>query len=120
MAQHPEPPGGGYPQTPPPGGGYYQAPRQARPTNTLAIVSLVTSFFFAPAGLICGIIARRQIRDTGEQGDGLALAGIIISAVQIVIGVLALIFMILVFAGFLAVGSQIPDYLPSPEPFPTS
>ncbi len=31
-----------------------------------------------PPGLILGIVARKQIRQTGEDGDGLALAGIIV------------------------------------------
>lgn len=58
----------------------------------MAIIALVASFVFAPAGLICGIIARGQIRETKEQGDGMALAAILISAVTIVIWLVAVIF----------------------------
>jgi hypothetical protein len=54
-----------------------------RPTNTLAILALVMAFAFPPAGLVLGIIARKQIRETGEEGDGLALAGIIIGAIAL-------------------------------------
>lgn len=53
----------------------------SRPTNSLAIVSLVLAFVFAPAALVTGIIARRQIRRTHEDGDGLALAGIIVGGI---------------------------------------
>ena len=53
----------------------------ARPTNTLAILSLVLAFVFAPAGLVTGIMARRQIKRTHEDGDGLALAGIIVGGI---------------------------------------
>ena len=53
----------------------------SRPTNSLAIVSLVLAFVFAPAALVTGIIARRQIRRTGEDGAGLALAGIILGGI---------------------------------------
>ena len=55
----------------------------ARPTNTLAIVSLVLIFVFTPAALVTGIIARKQIRQTGESGDGMALAGVICGAISI-------------------------------------
>ena len=54
----------------------YGAP-MIMPTNTLAILALVFAFLFAPVGIILGHMARRQIRQTGEQGDGLALAGMI-------------------------------------------
>jgi hypothetical protein len=56
----------------------------ARPTNGLAIAALVCSlagFLIAisfPVGAIMGHIARRQIQQTGEQGDGMALAAIIV------------------------------------------
>jgi len=100
----------------PPGGGYYPPPPQGRPTNTLAIVALVCAFVFAPAGLVCGILARKQIKQTGEQGDGMALAGIVISAAQMAIGILAIIFIII--AAVMAVEAV--DNLPSPSPFPTS
>ncbi len=106
----PQPAGSYYPPPPPPG----------RPTNTMAIVSLVCAFVFAPAGLVCGFIARKQIKLSGEDGDGLALAGIIISAIQIVIGILAIIFVVLAFAGLIAAGNDIVDNLPSPSPLPTS
>lgn len=70
---------GGYPQQVPgqPGFGY----PMRRPTNAMAIVALVLGLTVPPGGLICGIIARKQIKETGEEGDGLALAGLIIGAV---------------------------------------
>lgn len=102
---------------PPPQGGYYPPPPpQGPPTNTMAIISLVLAFVFAPAGLILGFIARKQIKETGEGGAGLALAGIIISIVQIVAGILALIFFII----FFVVLVDSVNNLPSPSPFPTS
>lgn len=79
------PPAYGAPSGPP---GYptypaYPTP-QAAPTNGLAIASLVCSLaglvvgISAPVGAVLGHIARRQIRERGEQGDGMALAGIIV------------------------------------------
>lgn len=64
------------------------------PTNTLAILSLVFAFVFAPAGLVLGVVARRQIGRTREDGAGLALAGIIVGAVFTAIWVLMIIGMV--------------------------
>jgi len=62
----------GYPGYPPQGYGV------APPTNAMAIVSLVFAFVFPPLGIVFGVIARRQTKQTGEQGEGIALAGLII------------------------------------------
>jgi uncharacterized membrane protein len=69
----------------------YGQPPQSQKTNLLAILSLVGAFVFPLAGLILGIIALKQIKQTGEQGRGLALAGIIISAVYMVVVVIIMI-----------------------------
>jgi hypothetical protein len=81
------PPGYGPGYGPPPG-----YPAWRRPTNTMAILALVMAFVFAPAGLVLGIVARRQIRETGEEGDGLALAGIIVGAIATAFFALAIVF----------------------------
>ncbi len=59
--------------------------------NVLSIVGFVLSFFIAIAGLICSIIARKQIRESGEQGMGLATAGMIISIVSMVLSFLGIV-----------------------------
>ncbi|MFO7162347.1 MAG: DUF4190 domain-containing protein [Mycolicibacterium hassiacum] len=46
--------------------------------NGLAIASLVTAFVVPVVPIVLGHIARAQIRRTGQDGDGLALAGLII------------------------------------------
>lgn len=78
------------PQQYPPYGSYgYPQPTR---TNGLAIASLVLAFFCSIAGLICGIIALNQINQRPhEQGRGLAIAGIVLSSVFIVVGVVWLI-----------------------------
>ncbi len=73
-----------------------------RPTNGLAIAALVVAFVLAPAGIVLGVVARKQIRQTGEEGDGLALAGIVVGAVITGIYVLMLLFL---FAAFSAASS---------------
>lgn len=70
---------GGYGQYGQPG--YGAPPGQAPGTNVLAILSLVFAFVFAPAGIVFGHIARRQIRQSGEQGAQLATWGLGLSYV---------------------------------------
>jgi hypothetical protein len=86
-----------YPPYPP----YAPAP----PTNGLAIAALVcgvggfvVGVSFIPA-IICGHLARAQIRRTGEQGGGMALAGLIIGYVGIAL------FAVLV-AAFIVIASK--------------
>ncbi|MFY1675027.1 DUF4190 domain-containing protein [Plantactinospora sp. WMMB334] len=79
-------PGPGEPQDPQgfpaqPSPGYYGQPERRSGTNVLAILSLVFAFVFAPAGIVLGHLARRQIRQTGEQGGQLATWGLILSYV---------------------------------------
>lgn len=95
----------GQQQSPPPGyvqPPYGQQPYSAYPpqpgTNVLAIVAIISAFFIPIAGIICGHIARKQIRETGEQGDGLALTGLIVgyvfTAIIVVIIVIYIIFFV--------------------------
>ena len=62
--------------------------------NTLAIVGFVLSFFTSLVGLILSIIGYKQTKESGEKGNGFALAGIIISAVSIGLGIIAFIIII--------------------------
>jgi hypothetical protein len=83
------------PSYPPPQPGPYAV---ARPTNTLAIVSLVigiASYVALPvvgaiAAIILGHVARGQIRRTGEGGSGYALAGLILGYVHLAIAVIVI------------------------------
>jgi hypothetical protein len=64
-----------------------------QPLNTLAVTSLVCAFIPGIpwfAAVITGLIARRQIRETGERGDGMAAAGIIIGAFFLIASLLYL------------------------------
>ena len=69
-------------------------------TNVLAIVSLVSAFFVSLAAIITGHIALSQIKKTGEQGRGLAIAGLIIGYVGLVIGIIVIIFWAVALATF--------------------
>ena len=99
---------------PVPTGPLYEPGARRGQTNTLAVVSLATgigSFFahiipgvggftVALIAVVTGFMARKQIRETGEQGMGMATAGMIIGIVHLallILLVIALIFAIFVF-----------------------
>jgi hypothetical protein len=85
-----------------PYGAGYGAPQR---TNPLAIVSLVCSLaglvtcISAPVGIVLGHIAKRQIRQTGEQGAGLATAGLWAGYIITGLGLLFVAFWIVVIVG---------------------
>jgi len=90
-------------------------PITAGQTNTLAVVSLVSAIG-APFGHLIGVggitliivsivtghMARSQIKKTGESGDGLAIAGLIISYVHLALTVLVVIFFFGLIFAFIA------------------
>lgn len=68
-------------------------------TNPLAIASFALSLsgltiFAQIAGIITGHLALKQIKETNEEGNGLAKAGLIISYVMVGVSVLAFLFFI--------------------------
>ncbi|MDR1513715.1 MAG: DUF4190 domain-containing protein [Propionibacteriaceae bacterium] len=73
-----------------------------RGTNTLAILALVFSIIASVVGLILGYVARSQIRRSGENGAGLALAAIIIGWIEVGLIAAGLIFYVVVLAAALA------------------
>jgi Domain of unknown function (DUF4190) len=100
-----QPPATGY-VVPPGYGQPYQLPYAPAPkTNGLAIASLVTSIvalsFCTPLafiGAIMGHAARRQIRERGEDGDGLALAGIVVGWIGVGLVIVLIAFIALIAA----------------------
>jgi hypothetical protein len=90
--------------------------QSATETNALAIVSLVfgvIGWTLMPlignvVAIICGHIARGQIRQSGgsQQGDGLALAGLILGYLGLAVGV-AVVLMIIFGIGIIAVISAL-------------
>lgn len=89
-----------------------QAP-QVKPTNTYATLSLVMSILgfmgFALIGPILGIVfgqmAKKQIAQSGEDGMGLANAGVILGIIQLVLSLLFILGIIVLFI-IAAVGSS--------------
>jgi hypothetical protein len=81
----------------------------SRPTNTLAIVSLVAGiagyviphpFIAGLVAIVTGHLARAQIRRTGEGGALLATIGLILGYLHLVLSVLLVGFIVLVALGF--------------------
>ncbi len=77
-----------YQPTPPSASPYTGAPSPQGRTNTLAIVALILGIVVPIGGIICGHIALSQIKRTGENGRGLALAGTVIGYVLTVLGII--------------------------------
>lgn len=114
------PPYGG----PPPPHGYpgpyaygYPPPRQ---TNTLAIVSLVCALVFAPLGIVFGHMSLSQIKKTGEEGRGIAIAGLVIGYLVTILTVLVVVVSVVILA---AVGrdlerldGMVPEVTATPGP----
>lgn len=97
--RYPPPPPSGYPPPPPPP--VYQSSGK---TNGMAIASLVLGIlgwlYLIPAilALVFGYIARGQIKERGEQGMGLAIAGIVLGWVWIGLAVIFIVLLIILAA----------------------
>ena len=107
-------------QTPPPPPSYTPAPTPEQPysaqpygaqakTNVLAIISLVAAFVFPLAGIVTGHIALSQIRKTGEQGRGLAKAGLILSYVFVALGIIITVIYIIIIVAVASSGTTTYD-----------
>jgi uncharacterized membrane protein len=91
--------------------------RPAAPTSTLAVVSLVFGilawcvlpFIGAIVAIICGHLARSEIRNSHpeqrQEGDGMAVAGLVLGYVQLALCVLGVFLLVAVlFFGFAIAG----------------
>ncbi|MFI5840707.1 DUF4190 domain-containing protein [Catenuloplanes sp. NPDC051500] len=85
-----------------------------RPTNSMAIVALVLGIaalfscqLLGIGAIICGNRARAEIRVSGEDGDGMAVAGLVIGWVSLALVALSLLVAAayFVFVGLFVVGS---------------
>lgn len=101
--QYPPPPAAPYPPPPPPpysqqAPGYY-APPQQRPTNWWAIVSLVFGLLGGILiSVVCGIVGLKKAKE-GQGGRGMAIAGLVLSALWVVVIAIALLFFFVIGSG---------------------
>ncbi|MCG5433489.1 DUF4190 domain-containing protein [Mycobacterium sp. MYCO198283] len=101
-ASYPPPPppsSGGYPPPPPQPYADYGAPTPAAPRNGLGVTSLVLSIIgilsspviiglvLGIVGLVLGILGRKRVSRGEADNGGLALAGIVLSVLAIVLGI---------------------------------
>ncbi len=102
-ADYPPAPGYGPPPYPGHPGGYYGGPdyRVSAGTNGLAIASLIASFtgFFccvigSVVAIVLGAVALNQIKQTRQEGYGLAVTGIVIGVGTLVVFLIIAMFSI--------------------------
>ncbi len=120
---NPDQPAQPYAAPPPPAQGYqpyggpaapYGVPYRTQSTNGLAIASLVVSIvsmtllcgMTGVVGAILGHVSRKQIKERGDAGDGMALAGIIIGWIGFAIFLCVVLFYVGVFALVFAADSS--------------
>ncbi|OLE26274.1 MAG: hypothetical protein AUG44_13515 [Actinobacteria bacterium 13_1_20CM_3_71_11] len=99
-------------------------------TNGLAIAGMVVSLVallsvvcygvggivIGAVGAILGHVGKRQIAQRGEQGGGMALAGIIVGWISVVLGIAVVAFFVF-FVWYVV--KNTPTYNPTDYPFPT-
>jgi hypothetical protein len=121
QAQYPTSPGYGYQQQYQGYGAPVMAPSGSR-TNGLSIAAMVLSLVgiltfwcygvgavFGLVGAIMGHVGRKQVTQRGEQGGGMAMAGIIIGWISVLLGVIA----VAVYAYFFWWVANLPDTYPT-------
>lgn len=89
-------------------------------TNGMAIASLICSLVglvtcgvASIVGIILGFVAKKQIQEKGEEGGGMATAGIIIGFVAIALSIIAIVFWVWYTARVI---NNIPTYDPTLYP----
>ncbi len=83
---------------------------RAAPTNSLAVVSLISgilSWLLCPViaaivAVVTGHAARTQIKTSGEAGGGLAIAGLVLGYVSLGLFALGILFWLLLLGGLAA------------------
>jgi hypothetical protein len=90
---------------------YATAPR---PTAPLALVALAMALLIAPVGVLLGVVARRRILRTGEDGAGTALAAIVVGAVVTALYLLLAVAIVVLFVLVSDPASPLPPGLPTP------
>ena len=96
----------------------YASPR----TNSMSIASLVSGilawllcpFLGGVLAVIFGHVARGQIKQSGEAGGGMAIAGLILGYANIGVTVLGFVAWIVLVAGVAILGTMVPSVSPTP------
>ena len=88
-----------------------------RKTSTCAIAGFILSFFIFTPGLILSIVGLDETKKYGEDGKGLAIAGIVISCITLLMSIVIYFFvgMFLGLMGSISMMSSIYEDLGIPE-----
>lgn len=94
-----------------------------RKTSTCAIAGFILSFFIFTPGLILSIVGLDETKKYGEDGKGLAIAGIVISCITLLVTIviyfllmtIVIFFFVAMFFGFFLVMPSIYEDLDIPE-----
>ena len=100
----------------------YQYPYATQRTNSMSIASLVSGilawllcpFLGGVLAVIFGHVARGQIKQSGEAGGGMAIAGLILGYANVGVSVLGFIAWIVLVAGVAILGTMVPSVSPTP------
>ena len=76
-----------------------RAPAPPGEASTLATLSIVFAFVFAPVGVVLGHVALAQIKRRGERGRDRALIGLTLSYLFILFGIVALVVWLIIVGG---------------------
>jgi len=106
---------------PPPWGGDPWAPQGPRPTDGFAVASLVTGVLgLGAVPLALGIVALQRVKRSGAAGHGLAVAGVVLGAVSLLVGlVLAVAFAVGAVAGVAEIVRGTSSAGPAPQDSPS-
>ena len=85
----------------------YQQPVQPKKTNGMCIAGLVCAFLLPLVGLILSIVGIRQAKNRNENGEGMAIAGIIIGAIGTVVSFIAILLIVFSYNVFTTVNNNV-------------
>jgi len=100
----------------------YANPYAPQHTNSMSIASLVSGILAWPLcpivggvlAVIFGHVARNQIKQSGEAGGGMAIAGLVLGYANIGVAVLGIIAWIFLFVGTAILGTIVPSVSTTP------
>ena len=76
--------------------------RKSATALSCAIAQVIAGPLSGIPAIVLGVMSMREIRRTGEQGHGMAMAGLVLGIIGLILEVLALILIIILFTYFRA------------------
>jgi hypothetical protein len=103
----------------PPAYAYPYAPQHTNSMSIASLVSGILAWLLCPLlggvlAVIFGHVARGQIKQSGEAGGGMAIAGLVLGYANLGLTVLGIIVWIFLFVGAAILGNIVPSISPTP------